>query len=182
VRFEAIAAKRPLQNVIGIDDRYLIQRLCRGPLTQPVIFGPVNGDRLEFEGAEIESRAEQAITLKLWWRVPQPVTLDYSISVRLLDPNGNELAVLDGPIQDYYGRGLLQTTALRPNEYYIDRRTLQLNPAQPASRSWPSQVQVALKTYFWDGADKPLRALPAAGGPPWLADPTVVVAQVLDLK
>lgn len=181
VRFEAIAAKRPLQNVIGIDDRYLIQRLCRGPLPQPVIFGPMDGDRLQFEGAEIESRTEQAITLKLWWRVTQPVRLDYSISVRLLDPNGNELAALDGPIQDLYGRGLLQTTALQPNGYYIDRRTLRLNATLVPAQTWPSQVQVALKVYFWEGADKPLRPLPATG-PTWLADPTVVVAQVLDLR
>lgn len=147
-RFEQIAAKRPLQNVIGIPDRYLIQRVCAPPLVEPAVFG----DTLRFLGAEVLTAAEQRITLKLWWDVLRPPTADYSFSVRLIDASGTQVAQADGPLTDFYGQPALPTSALVPSVYYIDRREMALSRPAPSG----AQYWLELIVYqWWDGQPLP---------------------------
>ena len=82
----------------------------------------------------------------MWWDAVQPPGLDYSMSVYLLDSSGNRVAQQDGPINDFYGKGTIQTSALAPNIYYIDHRALSLPKNLP-----PGQYKLALVVYQpWD--------------------------------
>jgi hypothetical protein len=151
-RFQQVAAKRPLQNVIGIPDRYLIQRVCAPPLVEPVVFG----DTVRFLGAEVLSIADQRVTLKLWWDVLRSPPADYSFSVRLIAPDGTQVAQTDGPLTDFYGQPALPTSSLVPDVYYIDRREMTLAALVQANTPYALWIVVY---QWWDG-----QRLPSAGG------------------
>jgi hypothetical protein len=168
--FEQIAARRPLQAVIGIQDRYLFQRLCAPPDIPPVVYGAT----LRFLGAEVMPQTDlahggRAITLKLWWDVLKPPSVDYSFSVRLIDPSGATVAQHDGPLVSFYGGADLPTSTLVPGVYYLDLRTLAL-AGPPAAR-----YSLAVVVYqWWDG-----QALPAQGRADVSPAPGPVVVQDL---
>ncbi|HVO43937.1 MAG TPA: glycosyltransferase family 39 protein [Aggregatilineales bacterium] len=128
--FQMLSSQRPLQTVIG-DQRFYIQQLCAPPQVSPHVFG----DSIRFLGLDLVSSTDQALTLKLWWDVVKPPPLDYSIGVHVLDKaTGTVIAQSDGPINDFWGRGLLQTSSLTPGNYYIDLRTIPLKaPLSPGS-------------------------------------------------
>ncbi len=150
-RFHALEAGHPVLQVIGEDDRYLFQRMCAPPLENPQRFGDV----LRFWGAEIESVERDRVALRLWWDVTEAPTADYSFGLYLLDEGGVMRAQRDGPIQDYWGRGGIQTSQLQPETYYIDWRELALPPDLP-----PGRYTLALAVYQpWDGV-----RLPVPGG------------------
>ncbi len=77
---------------------------------------------------------------------------DYSFGLYLLDEAGVMQAQRDGPLQDYWGRGVIQTSQLQPGTYYIDRRELVLPPDLP-----PGRYALALAVYRpWDGVRLPI--------------------------
>ncbi len=139
--FHLIEATHPLQQVIG-DQRYLFQRLCGPPKSDATLFG----NSLRFFGDDIESVTKTQITLKMWWSTYSPPQNDLSMGVYLLEQNGTRVAQHDGPINDFYGKGTIQTSALMPNIYYIDHRTLDIPQNLP-----PGQYKLALVVYQpWD--------------------------------
>ncbi len=142
-RFRALEAGHPVLQVIGEDDRYLFQRMCAPPLERPQRFGDV----LRFWGAEVDLPEGDRITLRLWWDVTEAPAADYSFGLYLLDAAGGMQAQRDGPLQDYWGRGVIQTSQLQPGRYYIDLRDLVVPSDLP-----PGRYTLALAVYQpWDG-------------------------------
>jgi len=72
--------------------------------------------------------------------------------VYVLDKNGSVVAQKDGPINDFWGRGTLQTSWLRPANYYVDARTI------PISASLnPGSYDIGLLAYQpWDMVHLPI--------------------------
>ncbi len=126
-QFHQLEPTHPVQEVIGqCPERgwcYLAQLMEAPPLSAPQRFG----DSLDFWGVDVDSVTPQTVKTRLWWRVQQTPTLDYSISLRLSDDAGTLVAQKDGPI-NHYGAQIFQTSQLEPNKIYVDWRTLDLPP------------------------------------------------------
>ena len=101
--FRRIETTHPRQSGFGQCDAnwcYLMQLMEAPPWTEPQTFG----DDMAFWGADVDAVTAEAIQTRLWWKVEQPPALDYSISLRLLDANGNLVTQADGPIDHYRRR------------------------------------------------------------------------------
>ncbi len=121
--FRALEADRPVLKVIGQHVALVFQRMCLPPEVEPVSFE--NGMR--FLGADLTRSAGQ-LTLDMWWDVQETLAQNYSIGVYLLDSSGALVAQQDGPITDYWGRGVLETSVLETGTVYIDHRVMTLPP------------------------------------------------------
>ncbi len=111
------------------------------PFASPQRFGA----HMDFWGADVDSVTREAISTRLWWRVEQTPSFDYSISLRLLDGSGALVAQSDGPI-NHYGAQIVQTSALEPGKIYIDWRTI-----TPPPDIAPGSYSLALVVYqSWD--------------------------------
>jgi 4-amino-4-deoxy-L-arabinose transferase-like glycosyltransferase len=145
-RFHQIEQSHPLQQVIGRCDRewcYLLQLLEAPPHSQPWLFGP----GLAFYGLDVDEITPDIIHTRLWWSVAEPLALDYSIGLHLLDDMGVLVAQADGPITDFYSREPVQTSQLAPGQIRIDARALRLPADLPAG-----VYRLALVVYqSWDG-------------------------------
>ncbi|HVU14891.1 MAG TPA: hypothetical protein VHD90_26635, partial [Phototrophicaceae bacterium] len=145
-QFHQLEPTHPVQQVIGQCPAkgwcYLVQLMEAPPLTAAERFGT----NMDFWGADVDSVSASSISTHLWWRVEQTPSLDYSISLRLLNDQGALVAQKDGPI-DHYGTQIVQTSQLQPGKIYIDWRTLDLPVGTPAG-----QYQLVLVVYqSWDG-------------------------------
>ncbi|MCA0457782.1 MAG: hypothetical protein LCI00_27705 [Chloroflexi bacterium] len=129
-------------------------RLYEGP---PLWEGIAFNDTVALNGFEIAEnrttfRENETLSVKLWWSALQPPPMDYSISLTLLDEDGNIVVQSDGPAN---APGTPeQMTAWQPGAYYEDYRTLQL-PKQLAGRHYNLTVTV----YDWQTGE---RLVPAA--------------------
>ncbi len=145
--FTDLERSRPVQTVLEPSrcDRqwcYLIQLMEAPPWEQPAVFG----DGMAFWGADVDSARREAIRTRLWWRVEQPPTVDYSMSLQLLDGSGQKVAQMDGPI-NHYGAEIVQTSQLEPGRIYIDHRAITPTSDLPAGA-----YTLALAVYqSWDG-------------------------------
>jgi hypothetical protein len=95
---------------------------------------------MDFWGADVDSITDSPISTRLWWRVEQMPSLDYSISLRLLDNTGAILAQNDGPIH-HYGAEIFPTSQLQPGKIYIDWRDLAL-PTQLSTGTYRLELVV----------------------------------------
>lgn len=83
------------------------------------------GDQLRLAGYETSPK-DAAVEVTLHWHALEPMSVDYTISVRLLAADGGRLAQHDGWPVD----GLLPTSQWRPGDYVLDTHTLPV-PAGP---------------------------------------------------
>lgn len=147
--FNALERTHPLQTVLGRCDRtwcYLAQLMQGPPLEQPIRFYAANGHALAFHGIDLDATGPAAVRTRLWWRVDAPLALDYSFSLQLYAASGALVAQADGPIH-HYGRDRVQTSALMPDQWYIDWRTVTPSAPMPAGT-----YTLALLVYQpWDG-------------------------------
>jgi MFS family permease len=84
------------------------------------------GDSIQFGGAQITRRAQlesgDNIVITLWWSIKQPIGDDYSISVRLIDPNGKLVIQSDGTPHTAGTPDAL--SSWQPGALYLDTRQL----------------------------------------------------------
>jgi uncharacterized membrane protein len=140
--FRRIETTHPRQSGFGQCDAkwcYLMQLMEAPPWTEPQTFGA----DMAFWGADVDAVTTEAIQTRLWWKVEQSPTLDYSMSLRLLDANGKLVTQVDGPI-NHYGVAVVNTSQLEPGRIYIDFRTLNL----PQS-ILPGNYVLELVVYDW---------------------------------
>lgn len=81
------------------------------------------------------------LRVELWWSTPQLLTLDYTISVFLLDSSGQVVAQMDS--QPFLARR--PTTSWQPNEVVYDPKRLQLTGAALS----PGRYQVGITVYHF---------------------------------
>jgi MFS family permease len=143
--FDQLEPSHPVQQVIGQCDRawcYLIQLMEAPPQSTARLFGAGLG----FYGHDLDAVTTAGIRTRLWWRVQAAPSLDYSISLRLLDSAGTLIAQSDGPIQ-HYGQTTIPTSQMQPGQLYIDHRTLLLPENLPTG-----EYRLTLVIYQpWDG-------------------------------
>ncbi|MEP7291470.1 MAG: glycosyltransferase family 39 protein [Chloroflexota bacterium] len=126
-QFDQLEPSHPVQQVLGQCDNswcYLAQLMEAPPFNSPERFGA----NVDFWGVDVDAVTPETVQTRLWWRVAQTPSLDYSISLRLIDETGAVVAQNDGPI-NHYGTEIVQTSQLEPGRIYIDWRALSLPPA-----------------------------------------------------
>ncbi len=97
------------------------------------------------------------LRVDLWWSATQPLDQDYSVSVFLLDENGQLVAQKD----DFPFLNQRPTTGWQPDEVVFDPHTLELASGLAALPSGSYTVAVKLYTYY-DG-----QQYPTINGDPW---------------
>ena len=122
--FDVLEADMPLQHVLGECSNeagycFIAQRLETAPSATPLLYG----DMLKFYGADVESHGDDSITMQLWWRVAQPVSGDWVVSVQLIDSDGQLVSQPDGAVNDQY-RGEVTLDQMQPDTWYLDLRSL----------------------------------------------------------
>ncbi|MEZ4668386.1 MAG: glycosyltransferase family 39 protein [Anaerolineae bacterium] len=144
--FKKIEHTHPLQDVYGQCIRkwcYLIQLLQAPPLEKPLVFSEI----LPFYGMDQVNISSTAISARLWWKVDNPPSLDYSIGLHLLDANGKLVAQTDGSI-NHFNTQDVPTSFMQPDQIYVDYRTVNLPDTLP-----PGTYSLSLVVYqSWDDA------------------------------
>ncbi|MDW8300279.1 MAG: hypothetical protein RML95_13180, partial [Anaerolineae bacterium] len=144
---------------------YFIATLYEAPpLAEPIRFG----NSLKFHGADVKRtpmvHTGDVIEVTLWWSTDQPLPLDYSIGLYLIDPTGRLVAQADGSPKTQGTPE--QLSAWQPNTLYLDRRSLQMPYRAPYG-----YYKLAIAVYqWWDGA----RLLPDRDSTP---DQLVIIDQ-----
>ncbi|MCA9915930.1 MAG: hypothetical protein KC496_21395, partial [Anaerolineae bacterium] len=118
----------------------LAQLMVAPPNRDAEIFGGVIG----FLGADVSLSDDGTLRALLWWTAEETPTIDYSISLQVLDANGALITQSDGAIQPPDGTQALPTSEMQPGGTYLDERILQL-PANVAQ----GQFTVQLIVYDW---------------------------------
>jgi hypothetical protein len=143
--FADIEWTHPRQSGFGNCDLnwcYLIQLMEAPPWNEPVVVG----EDMAFWGVDVDSVNRDEIQTRLWWRVEQAPSLNYSMSLQLLDAAGRLVSQADGPI-NHYGAEIVETSQLELGRVYIDHRIITLPPDL-----LPGEYRLALVVYqSWDG-------------------------------
>jgi len=116
------------------------------------------GDVLTLRRFELpaSARAGETLDVALWWTADQPPGLDYSISVMLLDAEGNRVAQQDGAPLD----GASPTSAWEPGALKYDAHRLIL----PAGLA-PGEYALGIRVYWYgDGMPLPVTTQGAPSG------------------
>jgi 4-amino-4-deoxy-L-arabinose transferase-like glycosyltransferase len=97
------------------------------------------GDQLRLAGYQISNSASPASGLEvvLYWHALAPMSIDYTVSVRLVAPDGTWAAQHDG----WPAGGLLPTSQLRAGDYVRDAHSLAL-PGSMAPGEYALQVVI----------------------------------------
>jgi hypothetical protein len=133
---------------------FFLLRLYEGaPWREGVDFG----GQVRLHGFEIERnltalRERERFNVRLWWAAAEALNADYSISLAVLDPNGQVVAQADGPARA--PNTPEATSSWLPGTIYEDVRTLEL----PGDlNSGPYRLVITVYQW-WDG----VRLLPAS--------------------
>jgi uncharacterized membrane protein len=140
--FRLIELTHPRQTGFGQCDKhwcYLIQLMEASPWSEPKFFG----DSMAFWGADIDSVNIDSIQVRLWWILQTTPKFDYSISLRLVDANGDLVSQADGPINNYNVE-TINTAQMEPGRIYVDFRDLSL----PKTIK-PGTYKLELVVYDW---------------------------------
>jgi hypothetical protein len=81
---------------------------------------PWEGAPLQLTGYQVEMQ-DDSVMVTLVWYAPMTISLDYTVSVRLIDADGRWLAQHDS----WPAGGLLPTHQLRPGDYVRDVHVLE---------------------------------------------------------
>ncbi len=129
------------------------------------------GDSIVYHGAQIDRRAElesgDTLSVTLWWSADRSPASDYSISLRLVDPNGLLVVQADSGPQSQNTPP--QMSQWQPGTLYLDERSLTV-PYYLKDGDYTLQLAV----YRWQDG---LR-LPPAPGPNTTADHTLIIDHV----
>jgi hypothetical protein len=119
-------------------------RLYEGPpLWEGISFGDsIHLNGVEIAGNETVFQEDQQINVKLWWSTEQPLDVDYSISVALLNPQGQPVIQADGPVTS--PEGIQETSSWQVGIYYEDYRSLYLPADFPLGR-----YRLVVTVYQW---------------------------------
>jgi Dolichyl-phosphate-mannose-protein mannosyltransferase len=139
---------------------YLATTLYEAP---PSTTGLLFGDSLRFYGADVQRRsalhAGDSIGLTLWWSSEKPITQPLSVSIQVVNADGEVVAQgQDGPPK---AANTPDMTTWTQGALYLDERQVQI-PYQPhiASGAADEELTVQLIVYqSWDGT----RLIPAVG-------------------
>jgi hypothetical protein len=93
------------------------------------------------------SQTDDQLNVLLWWRTDEPLPLDYSVSVFVMDEAGTILAQQDGPPRD----GFAPSSAWRPGEAVFDPHDLPLAADLPAG-----DYRVVVRLYWYAEPSNPL--------------------------
>jgi uncharacterized membrane protein len=104
------------------------------------------GDQLELRGYDLSGPMNNELEVTLYWRGQQPMSLDYSVFIHLLGPDGALVAQHDG--QPWYEVNI-PTSSWQPGENVLDRHTLALPADLPPG---PYQLQVGV--YYWETLER----------------------------
>lgn len=126
--FNTLEPSHPVQQVVGDCNNnwcYLAQLMEAPPLTEPIRFG----DALDFRGAQVNRgsiglRWGPDVDVRLWWTINAALPVNYSFSLRLVDPSGELIAQSDGAI-NHYGQEVVETSTMQPGRIFIDYRSVQ---------------------------------------------------------
>ncbi len=138
----------------NISSRY--DRLTDAPLAH---FGDLF--TLRKANAPLQATPGDSFTIGLWWSAEQPVALDYSVSVFVLNDAGVMVAQHDSsPLE-----GRAPTSRWQPGQVIFDAHTLTLSAQLP-----PGDYTLAVRVYWYgDGQPLPVR-LSASGDLPDTGD------------
>ncbi|MEO8612968.1 MAG: glycosyltransferase family 39 protein [Chloroflexota bacterium] len=145
--YKQIEHTHPRQGGFGdcnTDWCYLIQLMEAPSLKSPIKFG----ENMAFWGIDIDTVTHNTLQTRLWWRVEEAPSKDYSISLRLENKNGVLVSQADGPI-NHYGVKIINTSQLEPEQIYIDFRTLNL-----PSDLLPGEYSLSLIVYDWQTSER----------------------------
>lgn len=133
------------------NDGMLVSRVQRVPATleNSPVFGEMLRLRAVSDVSETVSACE-ALTLNTFWRAEMNAPVDYSVSLRLLDMNGEKVAQSDS------GLGIVGTSQWDSEQLYADERTLTIPCELPAG-----DYQLYLAVYYYQAPDA---FLAVAGG------------------
>lgn len=163
---EQVAKDRILRQSFG--EWYFLTQLYEGPPNSPtesVVFG----GEVILRGAEVERRpllhVGDTLRVNLWWQANAAITADYSVSLRVVDAQGEIIAQNDGAP---YGEGIpSQMTQWIAGQLYHETRALTL-PYQ----LYPGQYTLEVVVYDWrDGR----RLVPQALGGQTITESDAVV-------
>ena len=101
------------------------------PADAPILapFGP----SIHLHTAAVTQPAPDRLAVQLAWSAVQPTAVNYAISLRLVDADGQQRVALDTP---HPGYGFLPTSAWRPGELVTDRYTLILPDDLPPESTY----------------------------------------------
>lgn len=94
-----------------------------------------------------ELRGGEKLTISLWWVARSTPTLDYSVSVFVIDEHGQLLAQQDGPPL----KGLAPTSTWGVDEIHFDQHQLTLPALRAGDSYW-----LGVRLYWYAEPDKPL--------------------------
>lgn len=141
--FETLEASHRVWSVAGdctSDWCLLAQLMVAPPNREAEFFGGIIG----FLGADASLAEDGTLHVLLWWTVEEMPSLDYSISLQVLDTDGALITQADGAIQPPDSEEGIPTSQLQPGGTYLDERFLQL-PANVAQ----GEFTVQLVVYDW---------------------------------
>ena len=105
------------------------------------------GESIHLLDGAVSDFSSETLEIILWWRTDEPLPLDYSVSVFLIDENGAIIAQRDGPPRD----GLAPTSKWTPGEVVFDPHVLNLPAELPAG-----EYQVGVRIYWYADPSNPL--------------------------
>jgi hypothetical protein len=155
-------ALRPTEHYL-VENHFPIQRLEHGQFARAIAFatypapqgapstpsGQHFAEKLELVGYDLPQgtrfRPGAVLPLSLVWSPLTPIDMDYNVSVRLVDENGNLPAQRDGPFQDTFGF----TSRWEPGRQYRDNHGLQLPANLP-----PGRYTLQVAVYAWQTGER----------------------------
>jgi len=124
--------------LLRLGDQYLRPvRVPYGPAlpSDAPILSPFGPD-IRLHGATVAQLAPDQLSVRLAWSAARPVAANYAVSLRLLDPAGQQRVALD----TQPGYGFLPTSMWRPGELVTDRYVLALPDDLPSGNGHHLQV------------------------------------------
>lgn len=112
-------------------------RVTEGPLLSPEapVLAPF-GPAIRLYEAAISQPAPDRLAVRLTWGIRHPVAVNYGISLRLRDADGQTVTAMD----TQPGYGFLPTSLWRPGEAITDRYEIPLPPDTPSGEGYTLEV------------------------------------------
>lgn len=104
------------------------------------------GDQLKLRGYDISGPADGTLTVTLYWQALQPMTLDYSVFIHLVGPDGQTVAQHDA--QPWFDVSI-PTSSWQPGEKLLDRHPLSLPPDLH-----PGTYHLQAGVYYWETLER----------------------------
>ncbi|MFZ4815492.1 MAG: hypothetical protein ACOYL5_13220 [Phototrophicaceae bacterium] len=99
------------------------------------------------DSGTIVRHENEQVQLQLWWSVDEPIPLDYSVSVYMLEEGSSTILESSDGLEEviYPPEAQARTSTWQPNQLYVETRTFRL-PKRVGSATYP----ISLGVYFWE--------------------------------